>query len=265
MSLPDRLIDKIRIAATESYEEYSEGFAEFKSEELFKTAYLHGYNCAYNIYDVAEEKIDGMIKDGEHPIKDVPIKSLSVEDGAEKLLSKNKDNISNLTSLLKTAVKECDMVLFSGGSSAGILDFSASAIEAIGGTVLIHGIAVKPGKPTIIGSFQGKALVALPGHPVSAYFVARQIIKHIYYALSGEKEQPQPYVNAALALNIPSNHGRTEYVPIRLEKQENGYIAHSVGFKSGLITLLARTDGYLTIDRDTEGLHAGSHVLVYLL
>jgi hypothetical protein len=96
MSLPDKLIDKIRKAASESYEEYSEGFAEFNSEELFKTAYLHGYNCAYNIYDVAEEKIDGMIKDGEHPIKDVPIKSLDVEDGAENFLSNNKEGVSDL-------------------------------------------------------------------------------------------------------------------------------------------------------------------------
>lgn len=96
MSLPDRLIDKIRIAATESYEEYSEGFAEFKSEELFKTAYLHGYNCAYNIYDVAEEKIDGLIKDGEHPVKDVPFRSLNVPEVAEKFLNKNRDSVSSL-------------------------------------------------------------------------------------------------------------------------------------------------------------------------
>lgn len=175
-----------------------------------------------------------------------------------------KDNEEDLTSFIKKAAGECDMVLFSGGSSAGIEDNSASAIRAAGGRILVHGIAVKPGKPTILGSVDGKALVALPGHPVSAYFVARQIIKHIYLALSGEKALPEPAVNAVLSLNVPSNHGRAEFVPVLLKKGENGYTAEPVGFKSGLITLLARTDGYIVIDRDTEGIASGSDVSVYL-
>jgi molybdopterin molybdotransferase len=175
-----------------------------------------------------------------------------------------KDKADDLTALIKKAAGECDMVLFSGGSSAGISDNSAAAIKAVGGRILVHGIAVKPGKPTIIGIIDGKAVVALPGHPVSAYFVSRQIIKHICLALSGEKALPEPAVNAVLSFNIPSNHGRAEYVPVLLKTGENSYTAEPVGFKSGLITLLARTDGYIVIDRDTEGLSSGSCVSVYL-
>lgn len=175
-----------------------------------------------------------------------------------------RDNLSELTALLQRAAAECDMVLFSGGSSAGKLDYSASAIEAAGGRILVHGIALKPGKPTVIGRIDGKAAVALPGHPVSAYFVARQIVRHIYLAMSGEKEVPEPAINAVLTQNVPSNHGREEYVPVRLIKKGSIYEAEPASFKSGLITLLARTDGYFIIDRDTEGLISGSIVSVYL-
>lgn len=175
-----------------------------------------------------------------------------------------RDNLSDLTALIQKAAEECDIVLFSGGSSAGKLDYSASAIEAAGGRILVHGIAIKPGKPTVIGSMNGKAAVALPGHPVSAYFVARQIIKHIYFAMSGEKELPEPAINAVLTQNVPSNHGREEYVPVRLIKKGGVYEAEPASFKSGLITLLARTDGYFIIGRDTEGLLSGSIVSVYI-
>jgi hypothetical protein len=98
MSLPDKFLDKVKKAASQSYEEYSVGFSEFSPEHLFQTAYLHGYNCAYNIYDVAEEKVKGMIKQGENPIKDVPIKSIDVPKQAEAILTKNKNTILNKNS-----------------------------------------------------------------------------------------------------------------------------------------------------------------------
>ncbi|MHB1483920.1 MAG: molybdopterin molybdotransferase MoeA [Saccharofermentanales bacterium] len=174
-----------------------------------------------------------------------------------------RDNLDDLRSMIIKAADECDIVLFSGGSSAGILDNSAAAISSAGGEVLVHGISIKPGKPTIIGILDNKAIISLPGHPVSAFFVAIEIIRHVYLSLSGENPRLKPYIKATLSLNIPSNHGRMEYVPVRLQKSGDIYNASPVGLKSGLITLLSHTDGYLIIERDTEGLPRGTEVTVY--
>ncbi|ERI91997.1 hypothetical protein HMPREF1982_02743 [Clostridiales bacterium oral taxon 876 str. F0540] len=98
MSISTELRNKIKSASSKSYEEYSEEFSNLSTEKLLETAYIHGYNCAYNIYDVAEEKVEGMIKNGESPIKDVPVKSINLKEDARNYLDKNTNNLKNLNS-----------------------------------------------------------------------------------------------------------------------------------------------------------------------
>lgn len=90
--LSDNLERKVSRAAEDSYKEYDSGFEKMEPEQVFKAAYIHGYNCAYNIYDVAEEKVEGMIKEGNTPTKDIPDKSVSAVDDAERFISRH-DNV----------------------------------------------------------------------------------------------------------------------------------------------------------------------------
>ena len=158
------------------------------------------------------------------------------------------------------AAGECDMLLISGGSSVGEKDSTAAVLERIcGKELLFHGLALKPGKPTICGDCGGKALFGLPGHPLASYFVFDRFVRPIVCEMSGEARDAAT-LRAPLAFAVPSNHGREEMIPVALEE---GF-AKPVYSKSGYITALARSDGYIVIPRDCEGRLRGEEVEVIL-
>ncbi|MCL2678242.1 MAG: molybdopterin molybdotransferase MoeA [Clostridiales bacterium] len=163
-------------------------------------------------------------------------------------------------SLLK-ALEVCDMVLLSGGSSAGRLDNTVKVIAGVPeAAFLTHGLAVKPGKPTILARIGQKPVIGLPGHPVSAFFIMQTVIRPICYALYGIEAPPLPYLTAAAGEKIPSNNGRDDFVAGALT---NGVFT-PLPLKSGLITLLCAANGYIMIDRRCEGVDKGAPVQVYL-
>ena len=170
------------------------------------------------------------------------------------------DDEAKLTAMVTKAAAECDAVLLSGGSSVGIKDAACRIIEAMG-TLLLHGIAMKPGKPTILGKAGQKPLVGLPGHPVAAYFVTKLFVLPLLGRMMG-RAQTTYTVTARLTENISANHGRAQYHCCRLERINNELYAHPIRGKSGLITTLAGTDGWFCIDRDCEGLPRGAEVQV---
>lgn len=164
-----------------------------------------------------------------------------------------KDDADLIYATLNQAIKENDLVILSGGSSVGMKDNSVEVLNRLGEPgVLVHGIAVKPGKPTLIAKAQGKAILGLPGHPASAFVIFRIFGKAMIEQLTGNKFK-ETHIAARLSTNIPSNHGRAEYIPIRLEKKEGEWIAHPLFGKSGMISLLSLADGYLCIERESEG------------
>lgn len=169
-----------------------------------------------------------------------------------------KDDFGEIDSTLKKAVKENDIVLISGGSSAGAADMTADIINA-SGELLFHGLAMKPGKPTIFGKIDGKAVFGLPGHPAAAYFVALRLIKPLICTMlcTGVKTAK---ATGELTQNISSNHGREEIVCVRLR---DGKITPLFA-KSGIISLLSQSDGYIIIERNREGLRQGENVEVNL-
>ena len=171
-----------------------------------------------------------------------------------------KDEEALLAEKIKLAVEECDAVLISGGSSVGVKDATCRIIESMG-TLLLHGIAMKPGKPTILGKCGVKPLVGLPGHPVAAYFVTKLFVLPLLSRLMG-REEVQYTVPARLAESVSANHGRAQYGCVRLEKKDGELWAQPVRSKSGLITTLAGADGYFCIDRDCEGKSRGAEVQV---
>ena len=170
------------------------------------------------------------------------------------------DNEALLTEKVQKAAAECDAVLLSGGSSVGVKDAACRIIESMG-SLLLHGIAIKPGKPTIIGKAGVKPLVGLPGHPVAAYFVTKLFILPLLGRLMG-RVQENYTTTARITESVSANHGRAQYHCCRLERRNGELYAYPIRGKSGLITTLAGADGYFCIDRDCEGLPQDAEIQV---
>lgn len=170
------------------------------------------------------------------------------------------DDEALLSQTVKKAVSECDAVLLSGGSSVGVKDAACRIIESLG-TLLLHGIAIKPGKPTILGKAGVKPLVGLPGHPVAAYFITKLFVLPLLGRLSG-RDMTAYTVTARVTESISANHGRAQYHCCRLTRRNGEVYAEPIRGKSGLITTLAGADGYFCIDRDREGLPQNAEIQV---
>ncbi|MEI7884632.1 MAG: gephyrin-like molybdotransferase Glp [Clostridia bacterium] len=175
-----------------------------------------------------------------------------------------KDNVEAFKQLVAEALESCDLLLLSGGSSVGTKDTTSAVITSFQTSeILLHGIAVKPGKPTIIGKIAGKPIFGLPGHPVSAYFIFYLFVRPFLFAIQ-PKNYTEHTVQAILTSSLSSNHGREEYVPVALQEDESGMHAIPIMGKSGLITTLTKAQGFITIKRDSEGQTAGDNVQVTL-
>jgi molybdopterin molybdotransferase len=170
-----------------------------------------------------------------------------------------KDDREVLRAALERAVGECDAVLISGGSSKDDRDMAAALIAELG-EVIIHGIAIAPGKPTIIGRAGKKPVIGLPGHPASAFIVLIAVIRHLLDRMTGDAAPEQKVVQAVLTNNVPSQKGREDYVRVKLE---NG-MATPVFGKSGLLNTLVKSDGVIRIPAESEGLESGERVGVWL-
>ena len=179
------------------------------------------------------------------------------------------DRPEALRSALSAALIECSMVVITAGSSASSRDLTAETISAAGAPgVLVHGVNVKPGKPTILGVCGGKAVIGLPGNPVSALVIAGLFVVPVLERLLGlPAGKPRPGLAARLAVNIPSQAGREDYLPVRLvaDPMGGGWRAEPIFYKSNLIFTLARADGLLRIPADANGLAAGEIVEITFL
>ena len=170
-----------------------------------------------------------------------------------------KDEREAFDAVIAIALRECDVVLLSGGSSKDDRDMTAGVIAGRG-EVLIHGIAIAPGKPTIIGRIEGKPVFGLPGHPASAFVVLIAIVRPLLDRMLGLEKSLIRTVRVSLTENIPSQRGREEYVRVRVE---NGKATPLFG-KSGLLNTLVSSDGLVCIPAGYEGLEKGSEVEVIL-
>jgi len=174
-----------------------------------------------------------------------------------------RDDEQEIRTAVLEAAESCDVVLISGGSSAGARDMTARVIESEG-ELLLHGIAMKPGKPTILGIIKDKPVFGLPGHPVAAYLVTELFVRPLIAGFMGTAVK-RLTTTARISEAISSNHGRAEYIAVRLKWDSNDTAgtAYPIRGKSGLITSLAGVDGYICIPRDCEGLPAATEVTVF--
>jgi molybdopterin molybdotransferase len=175
------------------------------------------------------------------------------------------DDLDAIREAMAFSHGETDMLIISGGSSVGARDFVLDAISNLpDAEVLLHGIPIRPGKPTILAQCAGKPVWGLPGHVVSAMIVFEIVVKPFLERLCGlapKKRRKWP-IPALLTRNIASAQGRTDFVRVRLILKESEYWAEPIPGKSGLIHTLVQADGILAIDENCEGLEKGARVLV---
>lgn len=171
------------------------------------------------------------------------------------------DRAAALSSAAKATLNDVDMLIFTAGSSASTRDLTADVINGLGTPgVLVHGVNIRPGKPTILAVCNGKVVIGLPGNPVSALVIARLFVVPVIHRLLGLAPVIQPVIQAALSINVPSQAGREDWIPVRLMRTTDGLRAEPIFSKSNLIFSLARADGLLRITPDATGLEAGSKV-----
>ncbi|MEN8245869.1 MAG: gephyrin-like molybdotransferase Glp [Thermodesulfobacteriota bacterium] len=178
-----------------------------------------------------------------------------------------EDDYDELLKICKQGLAQSDMLLVSGGSSVGMRDFTVDVLAAIPDTkLLLHGISISPGKPTILARSGDKAFWGLPGHVVSAMVVFHAVVQPFIDHVSGldpalHRRFACP---ATLSRSVASSLGRVDYVRVKLVEQDGAFVAEPILGKSGLINTMLRADGLVKIDKNTEGLDAGAQVNVLL-
>jgi molybdenum cofactor synthesis domain-containing protein len=177
-------------------------------------------------------------------------------------LPKVPDTAPALESTLREAVALADAVILTGGSSVGERDLTPSIVERLGKPgVVVHGLRVKPGKPTVLASIDGKPVIGLPGNPTSALMILQAVAAPIICELAGSKHNPVMSA-ARLADVYRKRHGWTWFVPVRVEERAGGAIAYPLEMRSSMVSLLARASGFVTLDETVETLPSGHGVRV---
>jgi molybdopterin molybdotransferase len=180
-----------------------------------------------------------------------------------------RDQFDPLRELIERGLREADSVWISGGSSVGTRDMTVKVLKSFPGMeLLVHGISVSPGKPTILARVDSKAVFGLPGHTASAMVIAEVFLKPFLGRLAGRNPDPlrdRRFVDAVLGRNIESASGREDYIRVKLVAGEEGWVAEPLFGKSGLISTLVEGDGLVRIRRNEEGLYRGDKVRVMIL
>lgn len=175
-----------------------------------------------------------------------------------------RDDFNKLKNILETSIETNDLIVISGGSSVGTKDMTSKVIDELSDSeIFVHGVSVKPGKPTILAKVKNKALFGLPGQPVSAMMIFKVFVEYFINQVIG-RDEVQPFVEAVASVNIHSAQGKETYQMVLLEKIKEDYTAHPIHGKSGMITLMSRAKGYIKVPTNKEGVKVGEKVRVYL-
>jgi len=176
-----------------------------------------------------------------------------------------RDDLDDLLEKCALALEKADMVLISGGSSVGTRDFTLQVLAALpDAQILVHGISISPGKPTILAKSYHHAIWGLPGQVVSAMVVFEVVVKPFIEQISGfsVKQKKVFKLSARLSRNISSSQGRADYIRVRLNEKDGTLWAEPILGKSGLINTMVKADGLIEIGVNTEGLDKGAKVEV---
>ncbi|WP_040212358.1 molybdopterin molybdotransferase MoeA [Clostridium polynesiense] len=175
------------------------------------------------------------------------------------------DDIKELTDVIDKAAKECDVVLISGGSSVGKKDETLETINNMKGSkLLVRGIAIKPGKPTLIAKIKEKVIFGLPGHPLACAVIFNTFVKE-YFNIKYTSHSMEYPLNCTFSVNYHKAKGREEFLPVKVENSLGELIAVPIISKSAIMSAFSRAFGYIRIEKNIEGINKGERVLVYKL
>jgi len=210
----------------------------------------------------------GQVRD----VNSLALACLAREAGAEAAtLGIAPDRLEALRAALLAALETSDCVLLSGGSSVGSRDLTVAALGSLPDSeILAHGVALSPGKPTILARVGGTPVLGLPGQVTSAQVVMLVLVQPFLRHLMGRADAfdplQRPVRPAELARNLASKPGREDYVRVRLEPRGGALpLAHPLPGKSGLLKTLLQAQGLVAVQADREGLYAGAAVDVWLI
>lgn len=174
------------------------------------------------------------------------------------------DNYAQIREAVLKAVETSDIVIVNAGSSAGSEDFTVHVLGELG-QVLAHGVAIKPGKPVMMGIIQGKPVIGLPGYPVSTWLTSDLFVKPLVSRALGADTPKRPTITATLARRLTSPMGVEDYVRVKLGRVGDKLVATPISRGAGVISSLVRADGLLVVPAGREGIGEGQQVPVELL
>ncbi len=174
------------------------------------------------------------------------------------------DDEEKLRVAILQALSRSDIVVTSGGTSAGLGDLVYRVIESLG-EVLVHGLEIKPGKPTVIGVVKDKLVIGLPGFPFSASVITIALLRYVVEKMCGLQSATRPYLHARIAQRIRKGVGKTWFLPVALTKRGDELIAIPIPMRSGNISTLLRADGMAVLHRDLELVDEGQRVEVLMM
>lgn len=176
------------------------------------------------------------------------------------------DKAEALEAMLAVCLCECDGAIITAGSSASSRDLTAQVIQKAGQPgIIVHGINIRPGKPTILAVCSGKPVIGLPGNPISSLVIAWLFVPRLLERmLSVSKPHVKNRIDARLTINVASLAGREDWIPVKLSLENEPYQAEPIFFKSNLIFNLVKADGLMFIPADVTGMNAGESVQVFI-
>ncbi|MCX8204954.1 MAG: molybdopterin-binding protein [Candidatus Nezhaarchaeota archaeon] len=206
---------------------------------------------------------EGMVYD----VNSVTLSAMAEEAGCEVIkMGIVEDELGRLTGAIKQAVLTSDLVLVSGGTSKGEGDLLPRALSSVpGARVLFHGLALRPGKPTIAALINGKPLVGLPGNPTSAMAVFHVLVRPLIIKMTGAVKEEGAAVEARMGVRAYSAKGRRELLFVKLAREEGGLKAYPMPTGPEAASTYATADGYVDVPEEVEILEEGELVKVYLL
>ncbi len=195
------------------------------------------------------------------------IKALTEESGASaRYLGILKDRFDEIKEALASALKDSDIIITSGSTSAGLGDIIYRVIDELGEPgLLVHGLKIKPGKPTVAGVLDGKIFIGLPGFPLSSMIAFYVFARPIIQRLAGFSREVKVVQRAALPYRISAGRGKREYVPVHLISSHTGFAAYPVLGSPGAASALSFADGFIEVGEEREFLDEGEVVDVHLL
>jgi putative molybdopterin biosynthesis protein len=174
------------------------------------------------------------------------------------------DDPDRIAAAIQAAIGSCDLMIVIAGSSAGRDDYTAALVDRLG-TLAVHGVAVRPGHPVVLGAIDSTPVIGAPGYPVSASLTFEIFAAPLLACLEGAVQTPRPRARARLARKLVSTIGSDDWVRVRLGRVHGGLVASPLPRGAGVLTSLVRADGLLVVPAEIEGHHAGEQVNVSLL